>query len=75
MVVATAFLSDVQFGIDPGRRQYDRVIGESVCVRKAAHKIGSTLSDLLVSKINLQIIVLNIVFARFLIAALHHSLL
>jgi len=36
---------------------------------------SSALSDLLVSKLNLQIIVLNIVSDKFLIAAIHHSLL
>jgi hypothetical protein len=36
---------------------------------------SSALSDLLVSKLNLQTIVLNIVSDKFLTAAIHHSLL
>jgi hypothetical protein len=36
---------------------------------------SSALSDLLVSKLNLQIIVLNIVLDKFLTTAVHHSLL
>jgi hypothetical protein len=50
--------------------------GAEIGVASGHGEVGAdTRHGLLVSKLNLQIIVLNIVSDKFLIAAIHHSLL